>query len=145
MGLAPPPPPAPTRPASTAGARQRYQADGATISSPARLVVMLYERLVRDLNDAERAIATGDRTASHAALLHAQEIVDALDVSLDVGRWDGGPSLRSIYEHLNRELVTANLAQDRAPVIACLDIVRPLLDAWREAWALTADELVTGP
>lgn len=141
MGLAPPSPRPTDEPtgARLSGARQRYRSDGAPVSSPARVVVMLYERLARDITDADRALLRGDRPAAHSALVHAQEIIDALDLSLDVGRWDGGPSLRSIYEHLNRELVEANVRGDRSRLVACLGIVEPLLDAWRQAWATTAE------
>lgn len=94
---------------------------------------MGYERLLRDLHDGDRAILAGDRTESHRALMHAQELVDALDQSLEPDQWEGALRLRSIYQHLNLELVAANVGQDRRRISHCIDIVAPLLSAWTEA------------
>ena len=70
--------------------RSRYAREAVTTASPARLVTMLYDRLVRDLDDAELAISLADPQAAHAQLRHAQDIVQELSRSLDVSRWDGG-------------------------------------------------------
>lgn len=138
MSLSPPLPETPAPAGRLVGAQQRYRRDGATAASPARVVVMAYERLLRDLTDGSRAIAAGDRAESHRALMHAQELVDALDQSLDVERWDGAEGLRAIYQHLNVALVEANVRQDRGRIAHCVDIVTPLLDAWSQATRLVA-------
>ena len=70
--------------------RSRYAREAVTTASPARLVTMLYDRLVRDLDDAELAISLANPQAAHALLRHAQDIVQELSGSLDVSRWDGG-------------------------------------------------------
>jgi len=115
-----------------AGARLRYERDGKVVASPAKLLVLLYERLVRDLDEAEAALRSGSGDA-RAALVHAQEIVDALDVSLDRSQWSGAEHLGAIYQHLYSELVSANVAASAERVAACRDLVIPLLDAWRQA------------
>ena len=143
MSLSPPLPDAPAPTGRLAGAQQRYRRDGATAASPSRVLVMGYERLLRDLRDGERAIVNGNRVESHRALMHAQELVDALDQSLDPDQWDGAAGLRAIYQHLNLELVTANVEQDRRRIAHCIEIVTPLLDAWTEAARITANQLAT--
>ena len=70
--------------------RSRYAREAVTTASPVRLVTMLYDRLVRDLDDAELAISLADPQAAHAQLRHAQDIVQELSSSLDVSRWEGG-------------------------------------------------------
>jgi flagellar protein FliS len=113
--------------------RSRYAREAVTTASPARLVTMLYDRLVRDLDDAELAISLSDVQATHTALRHAQDIVQELSSSLDVSRWDGGTSLQSLYTWLLERLVAANMTKDAAVVTECREVVEPLRDAWHEA------------
>ena len=50
--------------------RSRYVSDGAGVVPPARLLVMLYDRLVLDLEQADTAIVTGDiATANESTTL----------------------------------------------------------------------------
>jgi flagellar secretion chaperone FliS len=112
--------------------RSKYLADAVETASPAKLLTMLYDRLVLDLDRAARALRDGDQAASQN-LLHAQDILAELMSSLDVHAWDGGPGLMSVYTYLTSELITANVTSDAAKVDACLALVSPLRDAWHEA------------
>lgn len=118
---------------TTQAMRARYAADAVGTASPARLLTMLYDRLVRDLALAEAAIDAGDVPAAHRELVHAQEIVDMLRASLDVEAWDGGPGLAQLYSFLHQELVAANVAKDAGRVAGCRQIIEPLRDAWQQA------------
>ena len=113
--------------------RSRYARESVTTASPARLVTMLYDRLVRDLDDAELAISLADNPAAHRLLRHAQDIVQELSSSLDVSRWEGGEGLQRLYTWLLERLVAANVAKDAAIVVECRGVVEPLRDAWHEA------------
>jgi len=128
----------PASPRRLAGAAARYQQDGTRVVSPNRLVVLLYERLLKDLDAAAALLEVGE--GAHEPLVHAQDIVDALDLALDTSQWSGGIGLRSIYEHLHRELVTANLERDIVRVRECRALVEPLAEAWSIAAAGGADE-----
>ncbi|WP_062305307.1 flagellar export chaperone FliS [Demequina subtropica] len=116
-----------------AAARNRYLDDAVSTATPATLLVMLYDRLVLDLERAELAMRAGDRQVAHAQLTHAQQIVAELTSTLDVTAWDGAPGLLSIYTFLTGALVDANVAQDADKVAACRGIVAPLRDTWRES------------
>jgi len=116
--------------------RARYLGDSVSTASPARLLVMLYERLALDLAQAEAALTTGDRVAASARLLHAQEIVIELRTTLKLEAWEGALNLAKIYAFLLSELIAANVGADAAKVAGCRSLVEPLLSAWREA-ALT--------
>ena len=113
--------------------RSRYARESVTTASPARLVTMLYDRLVRDLDDAELAISLADLPAAHRLLRHAQDIVQELSSSLDVSRWEGGEGLQRLYTWLLERLVAANVAKDAVTVAECREVVEPLRDAWHEA------------
>ena len=123
--------------------RERYLADSITTASPAKLLVMLYDRLVLDLSRGERALAEGNREEGSRQLLHAQEIIIELHSSLDTSVWSGGAGLASLYGFLLTELVGANIGADAARAAACREIVEPLRDAWREAAAIDAEAVTT--
>lgn len=102
-------------------------------ASPARLLVMLYDRLALDCRRAVAAQESGDHDAARTQLLHAQDIVAELQSSLRPDLWDGGPALNSLYAHLLVQLVRANVDRDVVTTRHCLDLVDGLADAWREA------------
>jgi flagellar protein FliS len=118
---------------STQLTRNRYVADSVGTASPARLVTMLYDRLVRDLATAEAALAEGDGERAADQLLHAQDIVWELLAGLDPTRWEGGPALASIYQFLLAELLAANVEKDAERVASCRRLVEPLREAWHQA------------
>ncbi|MEV1288096.1 flagellar export chaperone FliS [Micromonospora sp. NPDC049679] len=113
--------------------RERYLADSVTTASPAKLLVMLYDRLLLDLARAEHALTAGDRAAATEQLMHAQEIILELRTTLDTSAWSGAPGLASLYGFLLTELVAANVRGDADRVAACRQVIEPLRDAWREA------------
>ena len=113
--------------------RERYLADSITTASPAKLLVMLYDRLVLDLSRAEEALAAGDRQSASNQLIHAQDIVMELRTSLNLDAWDGAAGLANLYVFLLTELMQANITRDATRVAACRALVEPLRDAWREA------------
>lgn len=118
--------------------RARYLGDAVSTASPGRLLVMLYERLIRDISQAEAALAAGDRTTGSRCLLHAQEIIIELRTTLDLDAWDGAIGLAKLYGFLLTELVAANVHADIDRAAACRTLVEPLLDAWQQAAAEVA-------
>src|SRR5215213_11228375 len=90
----------------------RYGDDAVRTASPARLLIMLFDRLVLDLSRGEQAITAGDRSAAHQQLTHAQDILAELMSSLDVDAWDGGPGLVGLYGWMIAELTRANIGSD---------------------------------
>jgi flagellar secretion chaperone FliS len=124
--------------------RARYVQDAIATASPARLLTMLYDRLVRDIAGAELAITSGDNAEANGLLLHAQDIVVELQSSLDVTIWEGGRGLQELYRYLYSELIKANIHKDKTKVGVCLRIVEPLRDAWHEAALLAAGSMPAG-
>ena len=129
---------------SAASLRARYLGDTVTTASPERLLVMLYDRLVLDLIQAEEAFKTDDRETAGDRLNHAQEIVLELRTTLDVDAWSGAAGLSSLYSFLLTELIQANIKRDVAKVAACRGLIEPLRDAWREAAALASAGAAVG-
>jgi flagellar protein FliS len=118
---------------SSPALRDRYLADSVNTASPARLLVMLYDRLVLDLIRAEQALRDGDRESGSAQLLHAQEIVLELTTTLDTDAWSGAPALAQLYVFLLNELMAANVRADAGRTAGCRTLIEPLRDAWHQA------------
>lgn len=108
-----------------------YADHARTTASPAQLLVMLYDRLLLDLERGETALRAGG-TAS-PDLLHAQDIVLELLTSLDPTLWSGGAALSSLYAYVHGRLVHANVKRDADAVAECRTLVAPLRDAWASA------------
>ncbi|WP_136518491.1 flagellar export chaperone FliS [Cellulomonas telluris] len=114
-------------------ARSRYVAASVETASPARLLTMLCDRLLLDVQRAAHALGAGQRPQATQHLAHAQEIVAELIASLDVDAWEGGPRLLSIYTWLHGELLSAAASGDAERVDACARVVEPLARTWHEA------------
>jgi flagellar biosynthetic protein FliS len=111
----------------------RFRSTATETAPPERLLTMLYDRLVLDLDRGHTALVSDDRPQAGAHLTHAQDIVHELRCSLDPTAWDGAPGLLSLYDYLYSHLVSANVTRNADMVLECRDLVAPLRDAWHEA------------
>jgi flagellar protein FliS len=121
-----------------AAARALYNRDSVMSASPARLLTMLYDRLLLDLQRAETAqvASTWDTASTH--LLHAQEIVAHLMATLKPELWDGGPGLLALYQFVTKSLQGANIYRDVQRTRECIALLEPLRQAWHQAAAEVA-------
>ena len=118
---------------------ETYQRLQVETSSPAQLVLQLYDALMRDLERANAAL--GDRASAeqaHDSLMHAQEIVVELLASLDMSSGDLAEHLADLYQYMYGRLVTANVAKDQTAVSEVLRLLRPIHAAWAEAARFTS-------
>jgi flagellar secretion chaperone FliS len=119
-------------------ARTAYMDASVQTASPARLLVMLYDRLVLDCRRALAAQQADDHAEAHQHLVHAQDVVAELRGSLKTDVWEGGPALAALYGHLLVQLVDANVKRDPSRTEHCLELAVGLAEAWREAALQTA-------
>lgn len=111
----------------------QYRRDAVLSASPARLLVMLMDRLALDIDRAAEAQEAQDREAERRYLGNAQAIVAELMGSLDVEAWEGGPQLLALYGHLTTQLLRAAIDHDPVITRGCARVVAPLREAWRDA------------
>ncbi len=116
-----------------AAARNLYNRDSVLNASPARLLVMLYDRLLIDLQRAETSQLGEDWDTAAAQISHAEEIVVELMNSLRPGVWDGGPGLMAVYVYVTESLVRARTRRDLGKTRECIRLLEPLRLAWHEA------------
>lgn len=119
-------------------ARSAYTGNTVATASPAKLLVMLFDRLVLDTERGLRALMAGDRAESHRQLVHAQAIVSHLQGTLDTEGWTGGHELMALYDYLQRRLVQANVRKDQRAGREVVALSRHLRDTWTRAAQLAA-------
>ena len=122
-------------------AQARYAGDAAATVSPARLLTMLYDKLVADLGNAHEAMLREDWATSGQRVANACEILLELHATLDTSHWPDGEGLAQLYLWLVAELMQASVRRSAQRVADCRDLVVPLRDAWRAA----GDQLSAGP
>jgi flagellar protein FliS len=119
--------------ATSSAAKNAYMDNSVATASPERLLVMLCDRLVLDVQRGLEAQRVGNVPEAHNQLVHAQEIVIHLRSTLRVEAWDGGPGLASLYDWLHSQLIRANMSKDPEVTAGCLSLVENLADTWRTA------------
>lgn len=122
-------------PAAAAAQRSQYNRDAILSATPVRLLTMLYDRLLLDLNRAEAAQLAQDWPVASENLLHAQAIIAELSSTLKVDEWDGGPGLLALYGYASTVLIDANVNRDPGCTREGIRMLEPLRTAWHEAAA----------
>ena len=119
-------------------ARATYQ--GATVgtASPARLLVMLFDRLVLDVERGYTAVAARNIEVANEQYTHAQAIVTELQSTLQVEKMPAGRELMALYDYLQRRLVQANVRRDPKAAREVVGLCRHLRDTWTKAAELAA-------
>ncbi|MDD1475665.1 flagellar export chaperone FliS [Arthrobacter sp. H16F315] len=120
---------------TTFGAAQRaqYLNDSVLSASPARLLTLLYDRLLLDLGRAESAQRDSNWSVASENLLHAQAIISELGSSLKTDAWSGADGLLGLYNYVSTALVNANIQRDPMLTREAIDLLEPLRQAWHEA------------
>lgn len=113
----------------------RYNDDAVLSAPPARLLTMLYDRLLLDLKRARLAQENANWDVARENLLHAQAIVAELQSTLRTDLWDGAESLASIYAYSMQALIGANIYRDVERTKECIELLEPLRQGWHEAAA----------
>lgn len=115
--------------------RNQYLADSVLSAPPARLLTMLYDRLLLDLGRAETAQQTANWPVASENLVHAQAIITELSSSLNTEAWDGADGLLGIYNYATTALINANIQRNPVLTREAIELLEPLRQAWHEAAA----------
>ncbi len=118
-----------------AAQRNQYLADSVLSAPPARLLTMLYDRLLLDLGRAETAQQGANWPVAAENLLHGQAIIAELISSLKTDAWDGADGLLGLYNYSFTARVNANSQRDPALTREAIELLEPLRQAWHEAAA----------
>lgn len=122
----------------------QYNADAILSAPPARLLIMLYDRLLLDLGRAQFAQETENWHVASQNLLHAQAIVTELASTLKTDAWDGATDLLGIYDYAMQAMIGANIHRDVDRTKECILLLEPLRQGWHEAAASLPAQAAAG-
>ena len=109
----------------------QYQQIQVDTASPERLLLMLYEGLIRFLNAGKQGIVDRKFDVAHRNITKAQDII--LEFMATLNMQDGGEvaqNLFDLYDYFNNRLRQANLTKNAEIVDEVLGFVRQLHEAW---------------
>ncbi|WAP51675.1 flagellar export chaperone FliS [Arthrobacter sp. ATA002] len=126
-----------------AAKRAEYARNAVLSATPARLLTMLYDRLLLDLSRAEAAQQSGNWPVASENLVHAQAIVSELTGTLKTDVWDGAENLKALYAYCLTTMMDANIHRSAERTRECIDLLEPLRLAWHEAAAQVPAQVST--
>jgi len=112
---------------------QAYQKNKYETASPHRLILMLYDGALANLQHAANAMESGNQAAARTHILKTQDILSELLACLNPEQ--GGEiaqNLKQLYLYAINRLVQANLRKDRSLLDEVAGYVRQLRSAWAE-------------
>lgn len=105
-------------------------------ASPGKLIILLYEEALRQLDEAVKLLEEGVKQLDlvNNSILRAQDMITELMVSLDFEKGaDIAGNLFSLYMYFNQQLTQANIKKDIKPVKQVRKLMGELCDAWKQA------------
>ena len=115
-------------------AYQAYRTTQVQTSSPAELILLLYDGAIKYCRQAEAHLDNGERELAHNALLRRQDIIDELAESLDFSAGEEiAQGLLQLYDNMGQRLGEANIHKDKAPITEVAAMLQELREAWAEA------------
>ena len=112
---------------------ENYARTSIKTSDPRQIVVLLYEGAIKFLHQAVDAVERDDRAEMSVGIKKAQAIVHYMTNSLDRENGAGvAENLDRLYAYMRDRLAQANLKADPEPMREVIELLKPLLDAWRE-------------
>ena len=134
------------------GGYNAYREIGVKTASQGKLVVMLYEGAVNNLEKAMALIGQNGKIPANQIesygnhLQKVMDIVTELEVSLDMEKGgDIAKNLMSLYVYFNQELSAASINRDKKKITFVLDMMRQLASAWETAANSTQTTNVAHP
>ena len=125
-----------------------YRKIATQTASPGKLVLMLFDGIIRFLNQALAGFKQDDPLAFNQTInnnvLRAQAIINELNLSLNMR--EGGEfssHLRRLYLYLDRRLQESNVQKERAGIEEAIDRVTVLREAWDEMLQSTSESNLT--
>lgn len=102
-------------------------------ADPRAVIVLLYEGAIGYLNGALAALDSNDRTAMSEQIARAQRIIHHLSTALDFEKGEEiAHNLSNLYSYMRDTLSDAVIHCSRQKLLEVIDLIRPLLEAWRQ-------------
>lgn len=119
-----------------ANAYNLYQQNSVSVESPAKLIEMLYEGILKFAAQAKRHMEADD---IEKKILYINKVADIFTELLNVLDYERGGEvavyLTGLYTHQIKTLTQANVENDSTKIDLVMGVARGLLEAWREIHA----------
>ncbi len=110
-----------------------YQEIAVQTSSPAKLVVMLYEGGIRFLRQAVAAIQSKDLLAKRQSVDRAMAVIQHLQGTLDIEKGqEVARDLDRLYSYITSRVMDGSAKLDVAPLEEAIKLLTVLLSGWEE-------------
>ncbi len=109
----------------------QYKKATVETASPGRLLLMLYDGAIKNINNAIIAINTKDNNKAHNDIIKTQDIIMELMSTLNMD-YEISKSLYSLYDFLMNRLIEANINKDAKMLEEVAVFVGELRDTWQE-------------
>ncbi|WP_104697287.1 MULTISPECIES: flagellar export chaperone FliS [unclassified Helicobacter] len=110
-----------------------YQQNSVAVESPARLIEMLYEGILRFSGMASRSIQTDD---IEGKIYYINRITDIFTELLNILDYERGGDvavyLTGLYTHQIKLLTQANVENSSEKIETVINVTKGLLEAWKE-------------
>lgn len=100
-------------------------------AKPEELTLMLFEGVIKFINQAKIFMAQKNIEKTNYALQRAQAIVDELSGTLDEN-FEYSEDLSTLYKFINDNLLEANLTKEVKPLDDALEIAKEMLQMWKD-------------
>ncbi len=119
--------------ASILGAAARYKNTQVKTCSPAELVLMLLDGVIRFATEAEQAMAANDRARTGERIDRTHKILEELAAGLDPTHApELCANLASVYDFAANRLLLANLERNPQHLRDAVTAIRPIRDGWAQ-------------
>lgn len=116
-----------------ANAYNLYQQNSVAVESPAKLIEMLYEGILRFCGQALRAMESDD---IEGKIYYINKITDIFTELLNILDYERGGEvavyLTGLYTHQIKLLTQANVENNPEKITIVVNVAKGLLEAWKE-------------
>ena len=113
-------------------AYQAYNASNISVESPQKLVLMLYEGVLRFISRAKKAIIENNIQDKVLYINKTSAIFMELSNSLDMSQGDVSYYLMGLYGREIARLIEANIKNDPKLLDEVVNVTRELIAAWND-------------
>jgi len=112
--------------------QDKLLAEQVAIATPAERLMLIWAKLMADVEKADEAMREGDHEKANNRLIAAQQILVILSTTLDHS-WEGAGRLDALYRWCWEKLVEANVRWSPQSLHEARSVLAQLHEAWSKA------------
>ena len=113
-----------------------YRHNEVATSSQEKLIIMMYEGALKFVTLAIEGIDSKDLSKKGTYINKTHDIINELSCALDMKKGgDVAQKLESLYQFILHQLTLANIKSDRKALESIVNVLTPLMEAWKELLA----------